>query len=119
MATPDRESLANGLGVSYSKGNCGTIYPYFFYCLGRNKKRTPCDLPYVPASASSQTKTKTTNRTSQTTAPIQNQERTPTSGATETDGEPPPALVPAQAESTLEEGQDKQTPRPLSPGVRT
>jgi site-specific DNA recombinase len=36
------------LGVSYSRGKTGTVYPYF-YCLGRNKKRTPCDLPYLAA----------------------------------------------------------------------
>ncbi len=36
------------LGVSYSSNKTGTKYPYF-YCLGRNKKRTDCDLPYLPA----------------------------------------------------------------------
>ena len=35
------------LGFGYSKGRGGT-YPYFF-CLGRSKKRTDCDLPYLPA----------------------------------------------------------------------
>lgn len=34
------------LGISYSTGKGGT-YGYF-YCLGRNKKRTNCDLPYLP-----------------------------------------------------------------------
>jgi site-specific DNA recombinase len=38
------------LGVSYSRGKTGTVYPYY-YCLGRNKKRTDCDLPYLPAEA--------------------------------------------------------------------
>ncbi len=33
------------LGVSHSKGRSET-YSYF-YCLGRNKKRTNCDMPYV------------------------------------------------------------------------
>jgi site-specific DNA recombinase len=36
------------LGVSYSRGKSGIVYPYF-YCLGRNKKRTHCDLPYLGA----------------------------------------------------------------------
>ncbi len=35
------------LGFGYAKGRGGT-YAYFF-CLGRNKKRTDCDLPYLPA----------------------------------------------------------------------
>jgi site-specific DNA recombinase len=35
------------LAVSYSQGKGGTVYPYF-YCLGRNKKRTVCDLPFLP-----------------------------------------------------------------------
>ncbi len=35
------------LGFGYSKGT-GGVYAYFF-CLGRNKKRTDCDLPYLPA----------------------------------------------------------------------
>ena len=35
------------LGFGYSKGRGGT-YAYFF-CLGRSKKRTDCDLPYLPA----------------------------------------------------------------------
>ena len=35
------------LGVTYSRGKTGTVYPYF-YCLGRNKKRTACDLPFLP-----------------------------------------------------------------------
>ena len=35
------------LGFGYAKGKGGT-YPYFF-CLGRNKKRTDCDLPYLLA----------------------------------------------------------------------
>ena len=35
------------MGVSHSQGKNGSIYPYF-YCLGRNKKRTECDLPYLP-----------------------------------------------------------------------
>jgi site-specific DNA recombinase len=35
------------LGVSHSRGRSGAIYSYF-YCLGRNKKRTPCDLPFLP-----------------------------------------------------------------------
>lgn len=33
------------LGMCYATGRGGT-YPYFF-CLGRNKKRTTCDLPYL------------------------------------------------------------------------
>jgi len=36
------------LGFSYSRGKGGKHYPYFF-CLGRNRKRTDCDLPYLPA----------------------------------------------------------------------
>ena len=35
------------LGVSYSRGKNGRVYSYY-YCLGRNKKRTPCDLPFLP-----------------------------------------------------------------------
>ncbi len=35
------------LAVSYSRGKSGAVYPYF-YCLGRNKKRTPCTLPFLP-----------------------------------------------------------------------
>ena len=35
------------LGFGYSKGKGGT-YPYFF-CLGRVKKRTECELPYLNA----------------------------------------------------------------------
>jgi site-specific DNA recombinase len=35
------------LGFGYSRGT-GGVYAYFF-CLGRNKKRTDCDLPYLPA----------------------------------------------------------------------
>ncbi len=34
------------LGFGYSTGKLGTAYPYY-YCLGRNKQRTPCDLPYL------------------------------------------------------------------------
>ena len=34
------------LGFGYSRGKGGTKYPYF-YCLGRNKKRTDCNLPYL------------------------------------------------------------------------
>lgn len=34
------------LGISHSTGKTGTIYPYF-YCLGRNKKRSDCQLPYL------------------------------------------------------------------------
>jgi site-specific DNA recombinase len=37
------------LGLTYAKGRGGT-YAYF-YCLGRNKKRTDCDLPYLSAEA--------------------------------------------------------------------
>jgi site-specific DNA recombinase len=37
------------LGYGASRGKGGGRYPYFF-CLGRNKKRTECDLPYLPAS---------------------------------------------------------------------
>jgi site-specific DNA recombinase len=36
------------LGFGFSRGKRGTQYPYFF-CLGRNKKRTDCRLPYLPA----------------------------------------------------------------------
>ena len=35
------------LGFGYSKGRGGT-YAYYF-CLGRNKKRTDCDMPYLNA----------------------------------------------------------------------
>lgn len=35
------------LGVSYSRSKNRRIYGYH-YCLGRNKKRTPCDLPFLP-----------------------------------------------------------------------
>ncbi|MCA1701739.1 MAG: recombinase family protein [Actinobacteria bacterium] len=38
------------LGFGYSKGKTGERYPYFF-CLGRNKKRTDCDFPYRPLDA--------------------------------------------------------------------
>jgi site-specific DNA recombinase len=34
------------LGFGASRGKTGRLYPYFF-CLGRNKKRTGCDLPYL------------------------------------------------------------------------
>jgi DNA invertase Pin-like site-specific DNA recombinase len=34
------------LGFGASRGKSGRLYPYFF-CLGRNKKRTGCDLPYL------------------------------------------------------------------------
>ena len=36
------------LGFGSSRGRTGELYPYFF-CLGRNKKRTECDMPYLPA----------------------------------------------------------------------
>ena len=36
------------LGFGSSRGKGGGLYPYFF-CLGRSKKRTDCDLPYLPA----------------------------------------------------------------------
>jgi site-specific DNA recombinase len=36
------------LGLSRSRGKTGRYYFYFF-CLGRNKRRTTCDLPYLPA----------------------------------------------------------------------
>jgi site-specific DNA recombinase len=35
------------LCVSYSKGKLGTIYPYYF-CVGRQQKRTTCMLKYRP-----------------------------------------------------------------------
>jgi site-specific DNA recombinase len=35
------------LGFCTSRGKGGGLYPYFF-CLGRNKKRTDCQLPYLP-----------------------------------------------------------------------
>jgi site-specific DNA recombinase len=35
------------LGLTYAKGRGGTYL--YFYCLGRNKKRTDCELPYLPA----------------------------------------------------------------------
>jgi site-specific DNA recombinase len=35
------------LGVTYSTGKTGIVYPYF-YCLGRNRKRTGCDLSFLP-----------------------------------------------------------------------
>ncbi len=38
------------LGFGHSRGKTGRLYPYFF-CLGRNKKRTGCDLPYLSADA--------------------------------------------------------------------
>jgi len=37
------------LGFCYASGR-GGVYPYF-YCLGRNKKRTGCQLPYLNAEA--------------------------------------------------------------------
>ena len=33
------------LGLTYSTGRNGMVYPYF-YCLGRNKKRTMCGFPF-------------------------------------------------------------------------
>jgi site-specific DNA recombinase len=38
------------LAVSYSQGKSGAVYPYY-YCLGRNKKRTDCQLPFLPVDA--------------------------------------------------------------------
>ncbi len=35
------------LGLSNSKGRRGTIYPHFF-CIGRAKKRSDCQQPYLP-----------------------------------------------------------------------
>lgn len=35
------------LGFASTKNRYGVVYPYFF-CLGRNKKRTDCDMPYLP-----------------------------------------------------------------------
>ena len=37
------------LGQSESRGKSGELYDYF-YCLGRNKRRTDCDFPYVLVS---------------------------------------------------------------------
>ncbi len=34
------------LGLSHSKGSKGVIYPHY-YCIGRNKKRSDCLLPYI------------------------------------------------------------------------
>ena len=36
------------LGYSHNRGS-GGVYEYFF-CLGRAKKRTDCDLPYLSAT---------------------------------------------------------------------
>jgi site-specific DNA recombinase len=35
------------IGLSNSTGKMGDVYSYF-YCIGRNKKRTQCDLPFLP-----------------------------------------------------------------------
>ena len=34
--------------IIHAKNRHGNIYPYFI-CLGRNNKRTTCDMPYAPA----------------------------------------------------------------------
>ena len=38
------------LVVSLSRGKSGAVYPYY-YCLGRNKKRIDCQLPFLPVEA--------------------------------------------------------------------
>jgi site-specific DNA recombinase len=35
------------LGISFSKGHQGTIYPYF-YCIGRQKRKNSCPQTFVP-----------------------------------------------------------------------
>ncbi len=35
------------LGISFSKGHQGTIYPYF-YCIGRQKRKSNCPQTFVP-----------------------------------------------------------------------
>jgi site-specific DNA recombinase len=37
------------LGFGHNTGKSGGVYAYFF-CLGRHRKRTSCDLPYLPAA---------------------------------------------------------------------
>ena len=37
------------MGYGHNTGKSGTSYPYFF-CLGRHRRRTECDLPYLPAA---------------------------------------------------------------------
>lgn len=37
------------LGFGHNTGKGGKVYAYFF-CLGRHRKRTTCDLPYLPAA---------------------------------------------------------------------
>ncbi len=37
------------LGFGFNTGEAGVSCPYFF-CLGRHRKRTNCDLPYLPAA---------------------------------------------------------------------
>jgi hypothetical protein len=35
------------LGISFSRGHQGTVYPYF-YCLGRQKRKNACPQGFVP-----------------------------------------------------------------------